>query len=82
MTEMFSGASSFNQDISGLVVRAFQYQPPVNFALNSALVFTTTRDGGTVRKTLITSLLLLQGPLSIVPGVWIVLHSILATTLN
>ena len=38
MTEMFSSASSFNQDISDWCVRAFQYQPPVNFALNSALV--------------------------------------------
>ena len=39
MTEMFSSASSFNQDISDWCVRAFQYQPPVNFALNSALLF-------------------------------------------
>ncbi len=37
MTEMFSGASSFDQDISDWCVRAFQYQPPVNFALNSPL---------------------------------------------
>jgi len=37
MTEMFSGASSFDQDISDWCVRAFQYQTPVNFALNSPL---------------------------------------------
>ena len=38
MTEMFSSATAFNQDLSDWCVRAFQYQPPVNFALNSALV--------------------------------------------
>jgi surface protein len=38
MTEMFSGASSFNQDLSDWCVRAFQYQTPADFGLNSALV--------------------------------------------
>jgi len=35
MTEMFSSATAFNQDLSDWCVRAFQYQPPVNFALNA-----------------------------------------------
>ena len=35
MAEMFSGATSFNQDLSDWCVRAFQYNPPINFALNA-----------------------------------------------
>ena len=35
MTEMFSGATLFNQDLSDWCVRAFQYNPPINFALNA-----------------------------------------------
>jgi surface protein len=38
MTEMFSGAAVFNQDLSDWCVRFFQYNPPVSFGLNSALV--------------------------------------------
>ncbi|MDC1022593.1 BspA family leucine-rich repeat surface protein, partial [Schleiferiaceae bacterium] len=38
MTEMFSSATAFNQDLSDWCVRAFQYQPPTNFALNAPLV--------------------------------------------
>ena len=63
MTEMFSGATSFNQDLSDWCVRAFQYQTPANFALNSPLAADHyPRWGGTVRKTLTTSLLLLRVP--------------------
>ena len=36
MSEMFSGATSFNQDLSDWCVRAFQYNPPINFALNAS----------------------------------------------
>ena len=60
MAEMFSGASSFNQDLSDWCVRAFQYHPPVNFALNSPFFLYITQDGVTVRKTLTMSLLLQQ----------------------
>ena len=38
MNSMFESSSAFNHDLSDWCVRAFQYQPPVNFALNSALV--------------------------------------------
>jgi surface protein len=38
MTEMFSSATDFNQDLSDWCVTAFQYNPPVNFGLNSALI--------------------------------------------
>jgi surface protein len=38
MTEMFSSATDFNQDLSDWCVTAFEYNPPTNFGLNSALI--------------------------------------------
>ena len=38
MNSMFESSTAFNRDLSQWCVRAFQYQPPVNFALNSALI--------------------------------------------
>ena len=38
MNCMFELASSFNRDLSHWCVRAFQYNPPTNFALNGALI--------------------------------------------
>jgi surface protein len=38
MTQMFESATLFNQDLSNWCVKAFQYNPPSNFALNAALI--------------------------------------------